>query len=65
MKGYIWYHKGIQFGSESDFLVYQAQYPSSKVVMVFSDVTMHHLQNIANNLMRSNFPKALASRFSD
>lgn len=65
MNGYIWYHKGIQFGSESDFQIYQAQNPDSQVMMVFSNVTMNHLQSIAQNLRRSNFPKALEAHFAE
>lgn len=54
MKGIIWYHKGVHYGSKKRYKAYASKHPEAKVVLELETNSREQLELIVANIQRSN-----------
>ena len=61
-KGYIWFYKGLHYGSHEDLMTFYQQWPDLEILFTFDEMNQAHIRMVAENIRKSNLYEQLLQR---
>ena len=61
-KGYIWFYKGLHYGSYEDLMIFHQQWPELEILFTFDEVNLPHIKIVADNIRKSNLYQLLQQK---